>query len=354
MRLIWLDYLRIIAAFAVVCTHVSAAYYNAFDEITRSEWWFANFINASSRFAVPIFVMISGCLLLGRSYSTGEFYRKRFIRIGPPLVFWSIFFAVLNYQLFGSPGFIPISPGQEGGWVHGVLEMSALFLVNGYTAPHLWYLSMLVCLLLFVPFINKFTLGEKPGLNDFVALASLGALFTGLKLLANAVQFLGGPAISWFTVFPWYLFYLILGFLIYQYHNRLNISIGIIAGVAGCALAAGMVANFVVITQKGFFIDWLFFANEGVLTFVIGLSLFYIFARLADKLPANRLVFALSEASFGIYLVHPVFIGLLQRYIPNHLANTWLYLPLIILLTFSLSFITITAMRKSGWLRKVC
>ena len=66
MRKHWIDYLRVIAIIAVITIHSTTSFYARFGEIGMLDWWLANLLNSASRFAIPLFVMISGALLLGR------------------------------------------------------------------------------------------------------------------------------------------------------------------------------------------------------------------------------------------------------------------------------------------------
>ena len=62
-RMVHYDLLRIAAAFSVVMLHSAAQFWNSLD-IASLEWRIADGYNALSRFGVPIFVMISGAMLL--------------------------------------------------------------------------------------------------------------------------------------------------------------------------------------------------------------------------------------------------------------------------------------------------
>src|SRR5207302_1259671 len=67
-------------------------------------WWIATTMNVASLWSVPVFVMISGALLLDPARpqrSVGSFYRRRIRRIGLPLVFWSVLYVALRLTLFG-------------------------------------------------------------------------------------------------------------------------------------------------------------------------------------------------------------------------------------------------------------
>ena len=121
------------------------------------DWWVANILNAFSRFSVPMFVMISGCVLLGRNYETQNFYIKRGIRLLPALLFWSLFYIAFDY-VFNDKELSSI-----------LWKLKIGIFISGKAYFHLWYLSMLICLMLFAPFINNYIIGKKP---IFVSLKS--------------------------------------------------------------------------------------------------------------------------------------------------------------------------------------
>jgi len=59
----WLDDARIVAIFGVVLIHTSAKVLLESD-VGDSQWWAANVYDALARWSVPVFVMVSGALLL--------------------------------------------------------------------------------------------------------------------------------------------------------------------------------------------------------------------------------------------------------------------------------------------------
>ena len=98
-----IDVLRIIAAFAVVVIHVACLYSEGKISCNDSFWWFANVFNSFSRWSVPVFIMISGSLLIkDNSFeNTSLFFKNRVKRILIPLVFWSVFFIGFNKYITG-------------------------------------------------------------------------------------------------------------------------------------------------------------------------------------------------------------------------------------------------------------
>ena len=88
-RKVYLDYLNVLSAFAVVMLHTN----NVFWTFSYNRYWLsANIIESVFYFAVPIFFMISGATLIDYSkrYSTKTFLKKRFSKTLIPFLFWSI------------------------------------------------------------------------------------------------------------------------------------------------------------------------------------------------------------------------------------------------------------------------
>jgi surface polysaccharide O-acyltransferase-like enzyme len=79
---ILIDIARIIGALAVVAIHVTDGLVNLPNHFGGVSWWWANFINTSSRIAVPLFIMISGYLLLDSKKNSNINFYSRQIKTG--------------------------------------------------------------------------------------------------------------------------------------------------------------------------------------------------------------------------------------------------------------------------------
>ena len=97
--MIWLDAARVAAIVAVVLLHVSASVVTQ-APLGSTVWWVGNGYDALVRWCVPVFVMVSGALLLDarKTESLATFYRKRAARIALPLLFWSVVYVLWNYR----------------------------------------------------------------------------------------------------------------------------------------------------------------------------------------------------------------------------------------------------------------
>lgn len=130
-----IDVARIGACFMVVLLHVAAVEFHEFDD----RWWASNFYDSFTRACVPVFLMITGVLLLNRQEDLPVFIRKRYMRIVPPLVFWSLFYL----------GWYSVQ-GENYGGAGGAFKT----VLSGPVAFHLWYLYALAGIYLFVPFLR--------------------------------------------------------------------------------------------------------------------------------------------------------------------------------------------------------
>ena len=144
-RNIWYDNLRAIATVAVVGIHVSSDYAPASGRIPMSDFWVGNVFDSLSRFAVPVFVMLSGALLLPKEYPIGTFLKKRLMRVIIPFVFWSLIYIVRSLY----------ENVQDG--VHytlaGIARQAFVMFRDG-SSIHLWYVYMIIGLYLFLPILG--------------------------------------------------------------------------------------------------------------------------------------------------------------------------------------------------------
>lgn len=162
-RIVWADLLRLIAIVMVISIHCSDPFNVSPEARSNPEYnlW-GSIYGSFLRPCVPLFVMLTGMLLLPVKQEIGEFYHKRMLRVIIPFVIWS-----LLYNLF--PWFTGIlglnssvlsvmfpyageNPSQSfGSCLHNILMIPFNF--NTYTVP-LWYIYMLIGLYLYLPFFS--------------------------------------------------------------------------------------------------------------------------------------------------------------------------------------------------------
>jgi len=145
-QLDWINNLRVIAMFLVVVLHTTSPMLMAYGKEPNNYWLIADFFNALSRFGVPVFVMITGALLLNRDYELGDFLRKRLSRIFPPFIFWSAVYIL--YSWYNEDIVFTDSTSANITLVLHQFKYGAYY--------HLWYVYMLIGLYFIIPILGKF------------------------------------------------------------------------------------------------------------------------------------------------------------------------------------------------------
>ncbi|WP_404396300.1 acyltransferase [Pseudoalteromonas phenolica] len=199
--MIWLDNSRIIAIYAVVLLHVSAGIVTG-NDVGTEYWWVGNVYDSAVRWCVPVFVMISGALLLdpAKQEDLATFYTKRLSRILVPIMFWSAFFLAWAF-------------------LKGVMKGNELTVVDllkklltGKPHYHMWFLYMIISLYLFTPFFRKIvTHSSKRELSVLIFISFVISILN----YAYGKFFSGGSKlfINWFLL---YIPFFFLGYLIRQ------------------------------------------------------------------------------------------------------------------------------------------
>lgn len=98
-RDISMDVLRILAALSVILLHVSAIYLEK-TSVNSIQWSVANILDSSTRWCVPVFVMLSGAFLLQKDISLKYLYKVKISHLFILLVGWNAF-----YNIFRMNGF---------------------------------------------------------------------------------------------------------------------------------------------------------------------------------------------------------------------------------------------------------
>ncbi len=99
-----IGWLRVIAITGVVLIHVSAPVVGRDDLTGTPVELVAAVMNGATRFCVPLFVLVSGALVLRPSSfraGTGTFYRKRLGRLVPALVVWHVVYVAFRIVVRG-------------------------------------------------------------------------------------------------------------------------------------------------------------------------------------------------------------------------------------------------------------
>lgn len=97
-RVLFFDLLRCVAAVAVIAIHVLAPYRNELGVIPMDQWLTAVGVNSVTRWAVPVFILITGALMLSdtRPFDGKYYVKRRLGKVLVPFLIWSTFYAYLS------------------------------------------------------------------------------------------------------------------------------------------------------------------------------------------------------------------------------------------------------------------
>ncbi len=136
-REIWVDWLRVAACLMVMFVHSTEPFYLGGEGsliLTKSDALWTAFFDTFCRACVPLFLIMSGYLQFPLHYPTGEFFKKRAVRILPPFILWSLLYALVR----GEPAD----------------NLKNLLLNFNYAAGHLWFVYMLIGVYLLMPLLS--------------------------------------------------------------------------------------------------------------------------------------------------------------------------------------------------------
>jgi surface polysaccharide O-acyltransferase-like enzyme len=257
------DMIRILGTIVVVIGHVSDMVLYTNTPLTW-EWWVVNWWDAASRWAVPIYIMLSGSLLLDphRVESPSKFYHKRLMRIGVPLVFWSLFFMWVDVYYTGwratiSPAFEDASGylwSQHSAWqwfvylVFSRPQLAWLNLLKGEPYMHLHFIFRIAGLYAFTPLIRVCLKHVSRGMLT-------GAVITMLVLSSadSVVNNITRTELSAFARFVPFLGYYLAGYLLRETHvSRRTLTlcwVGLIACIIILGGGTGLIVQHYVRTE---------------------------------------------------------------------------------------------------------
>ena len=349
-RLVWIDLIRITAAFLVVVCHVGGGQYWKVQPGTIPDpfWLFSNFVDVFGRCAVPLFLMVSGYLLLRKPNSLKHGYFQRLLKIGIPLLAWSIIYLVLA-RITG------IDRTAEPVNVYNGIRR----ILSGDVASHLWFLYAILSLYVVAPIFHSYLKSASRESKIYFLLlwtcaCFLWPIFSDLLAMSFNIEEVN---------FHFYLFNSSIGFFVAGYffgHMTISTRMCVLCLISFVILA-------VVLTWISFVIPSSMYdgiAMEKNLRYALTLYLrvplvlmlfvvikyfgstqFYRQSMLSEK------VSRFAGFSFGIYLVHVLVLHAIAQGVGGisltlHTFDPWFSIPLTAGAAFFLSALIVWLLKK--------
>ena len=364
-RIIWLDFVKFIAISMMIAVHCT-------DNVTpteRSEAWYnlwGSFYGSFMRPAIPLFVMVTGALLLPVKENISTFYTKRLTRLVIPFIVWSVLYNLFPW-ITGLLGLSPTiindffawaEPDQSfSGALHNILMIPFNF---SMLAVQMWYVYLLIGLYLYMPFFSAWV--KQASVKEQKIFLTLWLISLFIPYLREYLTKDLWGTCSWNEFGLLYYFagfngYLLLGY--YIKNNDINFSwgklavIGIPSFIIGyCITFLGFKSITAIPGQPAELVE-LFFTYCSPNVLLMALPIFLVIKKNHFKsVTIRRFAINISTCTLGIWMSHYLFLGpcyMLVEFLPLH---TMLKMIVCTILLLSITWGFVYVIRKSGKIGK--
>jgi surface polysaccharide O-acyltransferase-like enzyme len=345
------DLIRTVAIILVILLHASIEPNLNLSQMSPEGvqlWWASNVYNSISRIAVPLFVMLTGSLLL-QPTKTEEplrvFFKKRWNRIGIPVLFWGAIFFVYDFSVKGQA--LTLTSVLQG------------VLAGPYV--HFWYVYLLVGLYLITPLVRVLVAhADWRLIKYFLILWFVGTGIVSLLTLSATIR----PQAVWFEDNVFILTGIIGYFVLGAYMTRLRVRPTLLyVGLIGSSVFT-MLGTYFVIRILGEAYSQFFLTAISFNVILASITLFLVLAAIPSqaietKIPrGNKVLKVISENTLPIYLFHIIVLETLQKGVLGFrlsvtTMNPVLEIPLVTVVTLLICLAIIVPLKLLPYVRRV-
>ena len=368
-HIVWLDVVRFIAMFTVVCCHCTDPfnfYPGTAPNIGEIKLWGAIY-GSVLRPCVPLFVMITGALLLPVRGDASTFYKKRIPRVFYPFLIWSVLYNLfpwitgllgLNPQIILD--FFPYA-GEEVMRQSFSVSLEYILMIPfnfSILAVHMWYIYLLIGLYLYLPVFSAWVekASERAKLMFLLAWGVTLLLPYYYQFVSN---YLWGTC-SWNSFGMLYAFagfngYLLLGHYLknLEWSLKKTLTIGIPMFAVGYAVTFLGFRHITALPEYTDEMLELFFTYCSLNVVMMTIPVFMLAKKV--KVNSERMKKALANLTvcgFGMYMIHYFFTGpsvVLMRAIDMPIG---LQIPVAAILAFAVSWGLVWLIYRAGKVAK--
>ncbi|RRD38850.1 acyltransferase [Leptotrichia sp. OH3620_COT-345] len=326
-----LDILKSIAVVGVILIHIVAGELFMYGKgVSMKDWMLSNVINSVSRVCVPVFVMVSGYLLLRKDEPVGIFFKKRFVKIIPKFLIYSMIYYVFKVSFLNRP--------------YSGNENFLMLLFKGGIFYHLWYIYMILGIYIMTPFFRKVVSNiHKSYIKYFVC------VWAFFMIVIPFLEFVFKTKFMVYSPVGQYVGYFFIGYLIGEKPLKLNKIFLFLGYLFFLSLSIWLSYFFTV--KNGAFIDFFYnYHSIGVFfqsVFLYGLIMKFSHNDDNDKGKKSEIIYGirrfvstLSLITLDVYLIHPMIISYFQEKtnIRNRLDYPF-YIIIVFFVTAAISYI---------------
>lgn len=305
----YFDLLRFTAAFSVIFMHTASGLLMGAVDL---QWELLNACTSFAFTAVPLFLMMSGYLMLSSEKTMDVSYlvTKRIPRLLVPLMFWTVV-AVLETQLTWHT----FTPAGFAEWLVQCFHKPAM--------THFWYMYLLIALYLLSPILRGGLRAlDGTGHRFVVALIAAAAVQTMAVILLPEgwSKFLNFDIFSKLRIYDGHLPTFILG--AYLGGTKKKFSNRLLVGAAVVLLATIVIGTHVSTVRSGELVQR--FQDQSAGFEVALASCVFLLWKQNYRKPTPRLLAPTVALSLPIYLMHGVLLDMFRHYgfIPHDFLET--------------------------------
>jgi surface polysaccharide O-acyltransferase-like enzyme len=331
--------IRTLAITLVILLHAANTTLKA-SSVPEAYWWTAVIYKSLALPCVPLFVMLSGALLLKRTKLREPirvFLKKRLERLGLAVVFWGAIYLVWSFYVTQTPVTL-VNVGE------GILY--SLFSGAYY---HFWFIYLIIGIYLFTPILRVVIAGRRKVIRYLILL-----WFIGVAIIPF-VEMVSGHTLNPITfILSGWTGYFVLG----SYLKRVKLRSAILYGLLIISFVWTLLGNWLMnypfngMQLNNYFFDYLS-ANIIIGSYALFLILLKFHRDWPGKNHAtlSRIVKAISANTLPIFLMHIIILESFERgyfgfTLNFETLNPIIEIPLIAALTLFITLSLVLLMKK--------
>jgi surface polysaccharide O-acyltransferase-like enzyme len=326
-----IDLIRVVALFCVVLVHTHLGKFESDTPTGLLELLFF-FVG---KLGVPLFVMISGALLLPKEDTYGDFYKKRLKKIILPWLVWAML--LLVYKMYSGM----------------VITSSFLLTIKEFLIVLLsdfWFIPMILGLYLLTPYIRSVIFAKVPLHHLLLGWFAITSIAPSLYL---SPLFPGSSSAGLFTLILSFLGYFVLGWYIRSYFLKTSLRLLLMLVVISAAIYVLGFTFFQGNADATFFVLHDYFSPAIVVGSVATFLILLQRAKSIMRIVPATIIKLLSNSSYGIFLSHALILSLVSSLMLSLESEDNLFHWIIrAVLIYSISALVVLILTKPAALRK--
>lgn len=357
-RVLYLDVARTAAIMLISINHAANRCFEMYDEpylefaeMSHVMSFVKSLIIVISHMGVPLFLMITGALMLNRNYDTEQdlfrFYKKNYLHIFVTSEIW-IFITYWGVAYMEHPDW------YSGAGIADLLKnlVCTMLFINQITIGSLWYIPMILCVYLMIPVLSKalHALSFKAYIIPMLIVYISGMVFPGINrlLMAFEINKYYSFALKSYNISSVYLPYILIGAFIANEGLQRIRTIWLCGFAGGAAILVTCLQNQLFSMEKGYLMTY-----DSPAFVLIAACLFELIRRGFPGYAGENSVFSyMAVRSFAIYFIHVLIMELQIILLPLNPDHRLLYLLYLDVVSVAMSLIVIQVLSYNKWAKK--